>query len=97
MLRAWTCVAIAGMALVSHADPSSTATPEELPPIHDCYAPGEPGEGVLPPCDPTQGDGRRRATPDATVTFADEELEILGDAPPWWRFWKRLSLGRPTR
>ena len=45
----------------------------------DCWAPGEPGADVLPPCDPS-----------VTPVKKDEAVAVttFEAAPRWWEFWK---------
>ncbi len=58
--------------------------PEELLFGTDCWAPGDPGENVLPPCDPKIVPPTR-AAPVSETAFDDTHVERV---PRWWEFWK---------
>jgi hypothetical protein len=57
---------------------------EEAPFGSDCWVPGEPGENILPPCDPSVSPSTR-AAPVSTTAFEAGTIERL---PRWWEFWK---------
>ena len=50
----------------------------------DCWAPGEPGGSVLPPCDPNVVPSAR-PVPVSTTTFEALTIEFV---PRWWEVWK---------
>jgi hypothetical protein len=74
----------------SQCQPETVATidTEQLIFGSDCWIPGEPGAGILPPCDPTV-----QPPPQAPSVLTDiSELTSfapnLEPSPRWWEFWK---------
>jgi hypothetical protein len=67
-----------------HPEIVATLGNEEAPFGSDCWVPGEPGENILPPCDPSVTPSMRAAPVSATA-FDTDEIERI---PRWWEFWK---------
>jgi hypothetical protein len=62
----------------------ATLDTEEVTFGSDCWVPGEPGEDILPPCDPNTSSSAR-AAPVSITAFESSSLERV---PRWWEFWK---------
>ena len=87
---------LAGVVANAGGDEADLTSPDPLvspnAEHHDCWALGEPGAGLLPPCNP-DNDPDAVPAPEfvlipesgSVTSFGSNDLEDI--CPSWWQFW----------